>query len=87
MSHNKVSQLDPLKERREQLRAWLERCKENILHFKKSHANMRPRERLNFIRGQYQMLYILTRVLNNKTRVEGVDIRKFESLLLQEENK
>jgi hypothetical protein len=85
MSDN-ILQLDPLKERREQLRAWLERCKTNILHFKENHADMRSRERLNFIRSQYQLLYILTRVLNNKTRVEGVDIRKFESLIQEENN-
>jgi hypothetical protein len=72
--------LDPLADKREKLLVWLERCKDNILHIKENHTTMQPRERINFIRRQYQLLYIITRVLNNKTRVEGVDIRKFESI-------
>lgn len=76
--------VDPLKDRRENLKEWLERCKENIVHLKENHTEMRPRERLNFIRSQYQLLYILTRVLNNKTRIEGVNIRQFETSIQEE---
>jgi hypothetical protein len=60
-----------------QIEEWINKCKTNIIMFKNEHNNMTDENKLQFIRTQYKLISIIDSVLIGKTKLVGVDTKKF----------
>ena len=62
--------------KRQQLLAWISRCKENIENFKMEYEDMDFQDKVEFTRRQYYLLYLLNNFMIGKSKLEGVDTKK-----------
>lgn len=52
--------------------AWMVRCKANIQNFKRDRGTMTREQQIEFIRDQYTILSIITKLVNGEARLQGI---------------
>jgi hypothetical protein len=64
--------------KRKQIVSWIERCKENMEGFNNSIDSDKTtqQEKINFVRRQYYLIYLLNNFLLGKSKLEGIDLKK-----------
>ena len=61
--------------KRKQIISWIERCKENMEGFKD--CNIETQQgKIEFVRRQYYLIYLLNNFLLGKSKLEGIDLKK-----------
>jgi hypothetical protein len=63
-----------------QIKDWLEKCKYNIYNFKKDYYLFDDERKKDFIRNQYRLISIINSVLCGRTKLVGIDRRRFDNL-------
>ena len=54
------------------LDAWMVRCKINVQNFKRDRGTMTQEQQIEFIRDQYTILSIISKLVNGEARLQGI---------------
>ena len=54
------------------LDAWMVRCKTNVQNFKRDRGTMTQEQQIEFIRDQYTILSIISKLVNGEARLQGI---------------
>ena len=66
--------------KKKQINSWINRCKKNLIEFKRDYNididGNNNQDKIDFIRRQYYLLYMLNNFLTGSSKVEGIERNK-----------